>query len=130
MPTLELTIQRQRDGAWPVVAELAASDGGLPSGAEGRLSLEPAALDAEAQDPRAYGERLGAALFVGPVRDALAAALAGAPDEQTRLLLAGGAPDSRNAPGELVSPVTHGHSSAKGEAPPLAVLRPAGAVPA
>lgn len=84
MATLEITIQRRLDGAWPVVSELAAADGALPTRDEGRLALDPAALAAEGLDAQAYGERLGAALFSGAIRDSLAAALAaGAP---TRLL--------------------------------------------
>lgn len=41
-------------------------------------------------------------------------------DYGLRLLLAGGAPDRQNAPGETVRPTTGGRVSAKGEAPPLA----------
>jgi putative transposase len=38
-----------------------------------------------------------------------------------RLLLAGGTPESQNASRELIRPVTNGHGSMTGEAPPLAV---------
>ncbi len=41
-------------------------------------------------------------------------------DQGLRLLLAGGATDSLNAPRELVSPATRGRGSVKGEAPALA----------
>lgn len=84
-PTLELTIQRRRDGAWPVVAEHSAGPGELPSRAEGRLCLDLDILYTDGPDPRAYGERLGAALFDGVIRDALATALAAG--NQIRLLL-------------------------------------------
>lgn len=62
---LEITIGPRAGDTWPVDVEWR-SPGATERGAEGVLSLDPAALSAATADPRAYGTVLGQALFAGP----------------------------------------------------------------
>jgi hypothetical protein len=64
---LEITIQRQWNGVWPVVAEHHRPGMLLPVRSEGRLELATEPANAL---PRAYGAALGQALFREGIRDA------------------------------------------------------------
>ena len=95
MDTLELTLQHQRAGTWPVVAELS-RPGELARRCEGRLVLPPGCADLEGfavalterlDRPRDYGTLLGEALFQGAIRDAFVAARSGAGAGGLRVLL-------------------------------------------
>ncbi len=95
MDTLELTLQHQRTGSWPVVGELS-RPGELARRCEGRLVLPPGCADLEGfagalterlDRPRAYGTLLGEALFAGAIRDAFVAARSGAGAGGLRVLL-------------------------------------------
>src|SRR5262245_3103471 len=86
MDAFEITIQRQAGDSWPVVVEQRTSGAFLPVRAEGRLRIDEEELRADALDPRAYGARLGQALFADGVRDAFVQALAKSPD-RLRILL-------------------------------------------
>jgi hypothetical protein len=86
MDAFEITIQRQAGDSWPVVVEQRTSGAFLPVRAEGRLRIDTDELRVEAHDPRAYGARLGQALFDDGVRDAFVQALAKTED-RLRVLL-------------------------------------------
>ena len=94
MRTFEITIQRAAGDGWPVVAEYGRGDAFLSQRAEGRLQLDPSALTAGGLDHRAFGLRLGQALFRDGVRDLLSQATADG-DDPLRMLLTVEAPDLR-----------------------------------
>ena|ERR1700730_14413727 len=74
---LEITVQREIDGTWPVVAEHHRHGMLLPIRSEGRLDLtgEPTT-----EIPQLYGEQLGRALFQKNIRDAFVRARTDEPD--------------------------------------------------
>lgn len=90
MHTLELTIQRQHEGRWPVVAEYRRGVGTLPERTESRIVLDPTNLEAVAWEDRArYGELLGEALWTRAVWGAFERAWSAttAAGERLRVLL-------------------------------------------
>ncbi|NNJ10751.1 hypothetical protein EKD04_010460 [Chloroflexales bacterium ZM16-3] len=86
MHTFEITIQRQSDGVYPVIAEEHQDGGQLPIRVEGELRIDQSELLAAEIDRVGYGKLLGAALFSGDVRDGFVEALARA-DDLLRILL-------------------------------------------
>lgn len=70
MSILEITLQHQRNGAWPVVAEYWQSHEDLPTRAEGILDLDLGKIQ-NILDRQQYGRELGKALFSGDVRELL-----------------------------------------------------------
>jgi hypothetical protein len=86
MDAFEIAIQRQVGDGWPVVVEQRTSGAFLPVRAEGRLRIDADDMRADAHDPRAYGAKLGQALFRDGVRDAFVQALAKT-EERLRVLL-------------------------------------------
>jgi len=89
MNTFEITIQRKSGENWPMIAEYSRAGVLLPSRAEGTLALGPEdfqALISLLGQPKAYGTRLGAALFRDALRDAFVGALRESED-QLRVLL-------------------------------------------
>jgi WD40 repeat protein len=83
--TFEITIERRNGDAWPVVVVQTQPGSFLPVRTEGILQLDVAAVSREF-DPRAYGEALGSALFVGQVRDAFTRGLTAARDSSDKSL--------------------------------------------
>jgi hypothetical protein len=73
--TFTITIQAKLGASWPVVVAVA-QDNQLSAKVDGTFAPELGEL-LEESDPRAYGTRLGQALFRGGVRDAFIRALAG-----------------------------------------------------
>lgn len=76
--TYAITVEKQSGAGWPVTVEITQEEM-LPRQIAGVLTLALDELRADV-DPRAYGERLGRALFWGGVRDAFIRALAGRVD--------------------------------------------------
>jgi len=65
--TLEITIQRRADGAWPVVVEDHRAGSLLSVRSEGQLELGEEPAESSAID---YGTALGRGLFRDSIRDA------------------------------------------------------------
>ena len=86
MHILEITVQRQNEGVWPVVIEHSYPGDDLPTRREGHLQLDENKLLTKIR-PHDYGRVLGEALFHGPIRDVLTNALSAAGDGKLRILL-------------------------------------------
>ncbi|MBK7829344.1 MAG: CHAT domain-containing protein [Nannocystis sp.] len=76
--TYAITVEKQSGAGWPVTVKITQEEM-LPVQIAGVLTLALDELRADVA-PRAYGERLGRALFCGGVRDAFIRALAGRVD--------------------------------------------------
>jgi hypothetical protein len=88
MATLEITLRVRAGEAWPVVAEFDGGESALPERSEGLLALDPQQLSGLADQPKAYGEALGQALFQGPLHEVFVEALARSAEQPLRMLLA------------------------------------------
>ena len=76
MSTLEITIQRRLEDAWPVIAEHHRAGTLLPVRSEGRLKLD----EPSSPVPHTYGRALGKGLFQESIRDAFVRARSEGPD--------------------------------------------------
>jgi WD40 repeat protein/energy-coupling factor transporter ATP-binding protein EcfA2 len=93
MDTLEISLQRKTEQAWPVVANLTSSGKSLPIRRESMMKLEPESLHGMEFDALKYGTVLGKALFVDEIRDTFAQAIIRG--DRLRILLTIEAPELR-----------------------------------
>ncbi len=116
MLTLEITIQRNKDKAWPVILTRSRTRDFMPIRTDASLSLDVDSFLQDTFSPE-YGQTLGEAFFQGAIKDAFISALtsARADSETLRLLLFIEAEDLRELRWErLRAPIDGGWAALSG----------------